>query len=91
MPDCDVMRRVVLRDDGVFLAMAGVFGLVSDLQSYVAGTGPFGQTFFQNSTVIGVVEAHGLAVLTAGTLWLRERWTIASSRPRLTYHPVHTY
>ena len=42
---------------------------MSDLQSYVSGTGPFGQTFFQNPTVIGVVEAHGLAVLTAGTLW----------------------
>ena len=49
--------------------MAGVFGLVSDLQSYASGSGPFGQTFYQNPTVIGVVEAHGLAVLTAGTLW----------------------
>ena len=53
----------------VFLTVAGVFGLVSDLQSYASGTGPFGQTFYQNPTVIGVVEAHGLAVLTAGTLW----------------------
>ena len=64
-----LMRRIVLRVDAVFLTVAGVFGLVSDLQSYVSGTGPFGQTFFQNPTVIGVVEAHGLAVLTAGTLW----------------------
>ena len=62
------MRRVVLRVDAMFLAAAGVFGLVSDLQSYVSGTGPFGQTFFRNPTVIGVVEAHSLAVLTAGTL-----------------------
>ena len=54
-----LMRRIVLRVDAVFLTVAGVFGLVSDLQSYVSGTGPFGQTFFQNPTVIGVVEAHG--------------------------------
>ena len=63
------MRRIVLRIDAVFLTVAGVFGLVSDLQSYVSGSGPFGQTFYQNPTVIGVVEAHGLAVLTAATLW----------------------
>ena len=63
------MSRLVLRIDALFLTAAGVFGLVSDLQSYVSGTGPFGQTFYQNPTVIGVVEAHGLAVLIAGTLW----------------------
>ena len=63
------MRRIVLRVDAAFLTVAGVFGLVSDLQSYASGSGPFGQTFYQNPTVIGVVEAHGLAVLTAGTLW----------------------
>jgi hypothetical protein len=63
------MRGVVLRVDAVFLMVAGVFGLVSDLQSYASGTGPFGRTFYQNPIVIGVVEAHGLAVLTAGTLW----------------------
>ena len=63
------MRRTVLRVDAAFLTVAGVFGLISDLQSYASGGGPFGQTFYQNPTVIGVVEAHGLAVLTAGTLW----------------------
>ena len=63
------MRRFVLRIDALFLTVAGVFGLVSDLQSHVSGTGPFGQTFYRNPTVIGVVEAHGLAVLIAGTLW----------------------
>ena len=65
--------RQILRIDALFLTVAGVFGLVSDLQSYVSGTGPFGQTFFQNPTVIGVVEAHGLAVLTAATLWYLAR------------------
>ena len=63
------MRRIVLRVDAAFLTVAGVFGLVSDLQSYTSGSGPFGHTFYQNPTVIGVVEAHGLAVLTAATLW----------------------
>ena len=63
------MRRLVLRIDALFLTVAGVFGLISDLQSYASGSGPFGQTFYQNPTVIGVVEAHGLAILTAGTLW----------------------
>ena len=63
------MRRIVLRVDAVFLTVAGVFGLVSDLQSYTSGSGPFARTFYQNPTVIGVVEAHGLAILTAGTLW----------------------
>ena len=63
------MRRTVLRVDAAFLSVAGLFGLVSDVQSYVSGGGPFGRTFYQNPTVIGVVEAHGLAVLTAATLW----------------------
>jgi hypothetical protein len=63
------MRRTVLRVDAAFLTVAGVFGLVSDLQSYTSGTGPFGDTFYQNPTVIGIVEAHGLAIVTAGTLW----------------------
>ena len=64
-----LMRQLVLRVDALLLTVAGVFGLISDLQSYASGSGPFGQTFYQNPTVIGVVEAHGLAILTAGTLW----------------------
>jgi tryptophan-rich sensory protein len=63
------MRRIVLRVDAAFLTVAGIFGLVSDLQSYTSASGPFGHTFYQNPTVIGVVEAHGLAIVTAGTLW----------------------
>jgi len=63
------MRRILLRVDAVFLMVAGLFGLSSDLQSYGSGSGPFGQTFYQDPTVIGVVEAHALAILTAGTLW----------------------
>ena len=61
--------RGVLRGDAVFLFAAGLFGVVSDLQSYASGTGPFGRTFHQNPTVIGVVEAHSLAVLVAVSIW----------------------
>jgi tryptophan-rich sensory protein len=63
------VRRTTLRVDAVFLTLAGVFGLVGDILSYRSGIGPFGTTFYQNPTVIGVVEAHSLAVLTAVTLW----------------------
>ena len=63
------MRKATLRADAIFLAVAGVFGLTSDLLSYVSGGGPFGAMFYQNPTVIGVVEAHALAILTAATLW----------------------
>jgi hypothetical protein len=44
------MRRLVLRIDALFLTVAGVFGLVSDLQSYASARGPFGQTFYQSPT-----------------------------------------
>lgn len=60
---------VLLRSDAVFLAVAGVFGLVSDLRSYATGSGSFARTFYQNPTVIGVVEAHSLAVLIAVSVW----------------------
>ena len=60
---------IVLRGDALFLAVAGVFGLVSDLRSYGTGSGSFGRTFYQNPTVIGVVEAHSLAVLIAVSVW----------------------
>ena len=63
------LRRTTLRVDAIFLTLAGLFGLVGDILSYVSGAGPFGTTFYENPTVIGVVEAHALAVLTAATLW----------------------
>ena len=63
------MRTTILRVDAIFLGLAGLFGVVSDLLSYLSGSGPFGRTFYENPTVIGVVEAHALAMLTAGALW----------------------
>ena len=55
--------------DGLFLILSGCFGLVADLVSYLAGVGPFGAIFHGDAVVIGVVEAHGLAVLTGIAAW----------------------
>lgn len=55
---------LLLRIDGWFLILSGCFGLAADLASYFGGAGPFGPVFHGDPTVIGVVEAHGLAVLT---------------------------
>ncbi|MBC7901437.1 MAG: hypothetical protein H7070_15445 [Saprospiraceae bacterium] len=63
------MKRIILRGDAVFLGLAGIFGLVSDLLSHYGGSGSFGTTFYRNPLVIGVVEAHSLAILTAATMW----------------------
>jgi hypothetical protein len=56
--------RVLIGVDGLFLILSGCFGLTADLASYFAGAGPFGPVFHGDPVVIGVVEAHGLAVLT---------------------------
>ena len=57
-------HALLLRLDALFLVLSGCFGLASDLASYLAGAGPFGAVFHGDPTVIGVIEAHGLAVLT---------------------------
>ena len=50
--------------DALFLIVSGVFGFAADVASYVAGAGPFGGVFQGDPVVIGVIEAHGLAILT---------------------------
>ena len=55
---------ILLKLDAIFLIVSGIFGLVADLASYGAGAGPFGSVFLDNVLVIGVVEAHGLALST---------------------------
>ena len=62
-------RALLLGLDGLFLVLSGCFGLAADLASYFAGAGPFGAVFLGDPTVIGVVEAHGLAVLTGVAVW----------------------
>jgi hypothetical protein len=49
--------------DGLFLTVTGAAGVAMDLASHFAGLGPFDKVFFQNPLVIGVVEAHGQAML----------------------------
>lgn len=74
------LRRTTLRVDAGFLAVAGLFGLVGDVLSYVSGAGPFGTTFYQNPTVIGVVDArarrsdrrHTLALFTKARGYVRQ-------------------
>lgn len=78
----------LLRIDGWFLILSGGFGLAADLASYFSGIGPFGPVFHGDPTVIGVVEAHGLAVLTgiavcvarAGRYW---HWHLAATHALL--------
>lgn len=71
--DATLIRSRVLRADAVFLTLAGLFGLTADLVSHALGAGPFGLTFYRNPLVIGVVEAHALAIVIAGTLWHHAR------------------
>lgn len=54
----------LIATNGLFLVVLGLFGLVADILSYNVGSSPFGRTFLGDSKVIGVVEAHGLAMLT---------------------------
>jgi len=63
------MKKLILRIDAAFLGLAGVFGVASDLLSYFAGRGAFGQVFYKNPFVIAGVEAHLLAVMAAGFMW----------------------
>ncbi len=62
-------RSLLLGLDGLFLVLSGCFGLAADLASYLAGMGPFGTVFLGDPGVIGVVEAHGLAILTGIAVW----------------------
>lgn len=63
------MKKLILRIDAVFIGLAGVFGVASDLLSYFAGKGAFGRIFYKNPFVIAGVEAHLLAVMAAGFIW----------------------
>jgi hypothetical protein len=62
-------HTAILSADGVFLVLAGVMALAADLVGYFFAVGPFATLAGQPLT-LGVVEAHGLAVL-VGALMLR--------------------
>ena len=55
-------RRLLIAD-GAFLVVMGLLGLAWDVASYASGVGPFGSAFQSDPRVIGLIEAHGLAVL----------------------------
>jgi hypothetical protein len=57
------MRKLILRTDALILGVFGIFGLTMDLLSYFAGLGTWQQQFFNNPLAVGVVEAHGLAIM----------------------------
>jgi len=63
------MKKLILQVDAAFVGLAGVFGVASDLLSYFAGKGAFGQVFYKNPFVIAGVEAHLLAMMAAGFMW----------------------
>ena len=67
------MKRFILKVDGIFLAGMGMLAGIADLASYYGGKGPFGQTYFQNSIIIGGFEAHCLAVILGLILILRSK------------------
>ena len=67
------MKINILKIDGCFLVVMGILAGMTDLASYFAGKGPFGQTYFQNSIAIGGFEAHGLAVI-AGFILVLKSW-----------------
>ena len=68
-----MIGRLLIRGDAVFLLVMGAFGLIADLASYAAGAGPFGAAFHRDPQVIGVVEAHGLAMLIGLGAWVGNR------------------
>ena len=59
------MRTLILRADAIPLAIFGLFGLVMDLLGYFAGVGAWKDLFLHNPLAVGVVEAHGLAMILA--------------------------
>lgn len=60
---------MLIKVDALFLLAASINGVVADLSSYFSGAGAFGDTFFRDPVTLGVVEAHGLAMLTAVAAW----------------------
>jgi hypothetical protein len=62
-------RLALLRLDAAFLGIAGLSGLVNDLNGAFTGRGPVGLVLRGvPETALGFVEAHGLAVIVASLL-----------------------
>jgi len=65
------LRRLILRADGVFLAVAAVGAWVqADFPASFASSGPLGPLIAHEPALgIGFVEAHGLALILGVLLW----------------------
>ena len=59
--------------DGCFLTIMGTAAGAMDLAAYFTGEGPFGETFYQNSTTIGGFEAHCLAIISGLILIIKRK------------------
>ena len=81
-------RTLLLRTDAVLLALFGLFGFAMDLLGYFAGIGAWKGIFFNDPLAIGVVEAHGLAIVIA-ILLLRQAPTNDQVVWHLTAMTVH--
>jgi len=65
------IRRLILRGDALFLGIAATGALfTADLPGAFSGGGPMGGVLAPNPALaIGMVEAHGLAIILAVLLW----------------------
>ncbi|MBK8464212.1 MAG: hypothetical protein IPL32_00135 [Chloracidobacterium sp.] len=84
------MNKIILRADAVFVGLAGSFGVASDLTSYLAGKGVFGNIFHQNPLVISSVEAHMLGITTAVLFWYfsSKLATTAGNQLAIAFHLI---
>jgi hypothetical protein len=63
-------RQWLLRLNAAFIGLAAVIALPQDILASIYGTGPLGRVLGdQGALAIGFVEAHGLALIVAITLW----------------------
>jgi hypothetical protein len=64
------IRRLILRANAAYIAVAGTVGFATDLAGAFYGFGPQGLVLERAPmAAIGFVEAHGLAVILATLLW----------------------
>ena len=66
----DQTRRLILRANAIFLILFGGSGFILDLKAHFTGTGAQAVlTSTAPHTMVGFVEAHGLAVIIGVLLW----------------------
>jgi hypothetical protein len=76
-----MFAKLLLWADALSLGAFGTFGLTMDLLSYFAGIGAWQNQFLNNPLAVGVVEAHGLAIIVSVLLF-----RYASALDRRTGH-----